>query len=179
MPTAVDRRPSVDTRVGILPAQAPGLSRRDGAKVVEMFGGRDNLSEVERPATSAATDFRLNHKPRKKTKEDNQLRKLFNEASQAPTPHRAPAPRAKCAPLLVAATSPNRALLRSMIPTAMAASTRPSRSSPRWRRLRRHVPDRSRVDLRELSHSALAVLTNLRCDATITPGTEARRSRRR
>ena len=69
MPTAVDRRPSVDTRVGILPAQAPGLSRRDGAKVVEMFGGRDN-SEVERPATSAATDFRLNHKPRKKTKED-------------------------------------------------------------------------------------------------------------
>ena len=115
MPTAVDRRPSVDTRVGILPAQAPGLSRRDGAKVVEMFGGRDNLSEVERrgpPAlNSAATDFRLNHKPRKKTKEDNQLRKLFNEASQAPTPHRAPAPRAKCAPLLVAATSPNRALL--------------------------------------------------------------------
>ena len=60
MSTAVDRRPSVDTRVGILPAQAPGLSRRDGAKVVEMFGGRDNLSEVERPATSAATDFRLN-----------------------------------------------------------------------------------------------------------------------
>ena len=111
MPTAVDRRPSVDTRVGILPAKAPGLSRRDGAKVVEMFGGRDNLSEAERPATSAATDFRLNHKPRKKTKEDNQLRKLFNEASQAPTPHRAPAPRAKCAPLLVAATSPNRALL--------------------------------------------------------------------
>ena len=51
MSTAVDRRPSVDTRVGILPAQAPGLSRRDGAKVVEMFGGRDNLSEVERPAT--------------------------------------------------------------------------------------------------------------------------------
>ena len=107
MPTAVDRRPSVDTRVGILPAKAPGLSRRDGAKVVEMCGGRDNLSEVERPAT----DFRLNHKPRKKTKEDNQLRKLFNEASQAPTPHRAPAPRAKCAPLFVAATSPNRALL--------------------------------------------------------------------
>ena len=117
MPTAVDRRPSVDTRVGILPAQAPGLSRRDGAKVVEMFGGRDNLSEVERPATSAATDFRLNHKPRKKTKEDNQLRKLFNEASQVPAPHRAPAPRAKCAPLLVAATSPNRALLSAQYDT--------------------------------------------------------------
>lgn len=79
MPTSVDRRPSVDIRVGILPAQAPGLSRRDGAKVVEIFGGCDNFSEVERSATSAATDFRLNHKPRKKTKEDNQLRKLFNE----------------------------------------------------------------------------------------------------
>ena len=120
MPTAVDQRPSVDTRVGILPAQAPGLSRRDGAKVVEMFGGRDNLSEVERPATSAATDFRLNHKPRKKTKEDNQLRKLFNEASQVPISHRAPAPRAKCARRR---NSPNRAL-RSMILTAMAALTR-------------------------------------------------------
>lgn len=110
MPTAVDRRPSADTRVGILPAQAPGLSRRDGAKVVEMFGGRDNLTGVESPATITATDFRINHKPRKKTKEDNQLRKLFNEASQAPIPHRAPAFRAKCARLLAAAMSPNRAL---------------------------------------------------------------------
>ena len=111
MPTAVDRRPSVDIRVGILPAQAPGLSRRDGAKVVEMFGGCDNFSEVERSATSAATDFRLNHKPRKKTKEDNQLRKLFNEASRTPIPHRAPAPRAKSARLLAAEMSPKRALL--------------------------------------------------------------------
>ena len=91
MPSAnLDRRPSADTRVGILPTKAPGLSRRDGAKVVEMFGGRGNLPEVERPATSAATDFRLNHKPRKKTKEDNELRKLFAEASShAPIPPRA------------------------------------------------------------------------------------------
>ena len=91
----LDSRPSVDTRVGIIgaiAAIAPGrrLSRRDGAKVVEIFGGRDNLPEVERPATSAATDFRLNHKPRKKTKEDNELRKLFADASlHAPTPPRA------------------------------------------------------------------------------------------
>ena len=57
---------------------------------MEMFGGRGNLPEVERPATSAATDFRLNHKPRKKTKEDNELRKLFAEASShAPIPPRA------------------------------------------------------------------------------------------
>ena len=100
MPSAnLDRRPSADTRVGILPTKAPGLSRRDGAKVVEMFGGRGNLPEVERPATSAATDFRLNHKPRKKTKEDNELRKLFAEASaHALQFHRAPIPATVPAP---------------------------------------------------------------------------------
>ena len=100
MPSAnLDRRPSADTRVGVLPTKAPGLSRRDGAKVVEMFGGRGNLPEVERPATSAATDFRLNHKPRKKTKEDNELRKLFAEASaHALQFHRAPIPATVPAP---------------------------------------------------------------------------------
>ena len=128
MPSAnLDRRPSADTRVGILPTKAPGLSRRDGAKVVEMFGGRGNLPEVERPATSAATDFRLNHKPRKKTKEDNELRKLFAEASShAPIPPRAHS--GHCARPghrpAICHTPQQAAVLCSLIPTVMAASTR-------------------------------------------------------
>ena len=86
----LDHRPSVDTRVGILPTKAPGLSRGLSRQVVEMFGSRDKLPEVERPATSAATDFRVNHRTRKITKEDNELRKLFSEvSSHASIPPRA------------------------------------------------------------------------------------------
>lgn len=132
----LDSRPSVDTRVGIIgaiAAIAPGrrLSRRDGAKVVEIFGGRDNLPEVERPATSAATDFRLNHKPRKKTKEDNELRKLFADASlHAPQPHRAPVSAAAAypprghRPAICHKPLTQAAVLCSLIPTVMVPSTR-------------------------------------------------------
>ena len=72
---SADRMPPTDRKtstVGALYTKA-AMSRRDGAAVMEMFGACDNIPGVN-------ADFRLNHKPRKRTKEDNELRKRFAEA---------------------------------------------------------------------------------------------------